>query len=123
MEKLSTIQKRGKLNEVYRDGEKGPGGGYHDYAIHLTSAGKEDEAYLVNIKFQKGPRKDPEARHGVLDEDLLEIVRDRMKAFQEGPYATRENALALTHIEEALLWLNKRSEDRLERGVLGTYKK
>ena len=122
MEKLCTIQKRENLNEVYRDGEKGPGGGYHDYAIHLLSE-EGEEAHLIQIKFQKGPRKDPNARHGVLDEDLLEIVRDRIKAFQEGPYATRENACALTHIEEALLWLNKRSEDRLERGVLGTYKK
>ena len=36
---------------------------------------------------------------------------------------TRETACALTHIEEALMWLNKRVEDRIERGVLGTYNK
>lgn len=121
MEKLCTIQKRGNLNEVYRDGEKGPGGGYHDYSVvPKESCGGN---WIHTITFQKGPRKDPNARHGVADEDLLEIVRDRIKAFQEGPYATRENACALTHVEEALLWLNKRSEDRLERGVLGTYQK
>jgi hypothetical protein len=57
---------------------------------------------------------------GVLDVDLLEIVRDRLKAFQTGDYATRENACAITHIEEALMWMNKRVEDRAERGVLGT---
>lgn len=122
MEKLSTIQKRNKLNTVYRRGEKGPGGGYHDYDV-LLGTEPQEEAYLVQIRFQKGPRNDENARHGVLDEDLLEIVRDRIKAFQEGPYATRENACALTHIEEALMWLNKRSEDRAERGVLGTYEK
>ena len=61
--------------------------------------------------------------HGVLDTDLLEIVRDRLKAFNQGEYATRENALAITHIEEALLWMNKRVEDRAERGVLGTTQK
>lgn len=121
MKKLCTIQKRGKLNDVYRDGEKGPGGGYHNYSIFPKEP--DGEEWVHTIVFQKGPRKDPNARQGVLDEDLLEIVRDRIKAFQEGPYATRENALALTHIEEALLWLNKRSEDRLERGVLGTYEK
>lgn len=122
MEQLSTIQKRGKLNTVCRKGEKGPGGGYHDYIICLGTEPK-DEVVLLPIKFQKGPRNDENSRHGVLDEDLLEIVRDRIKAFQEGPYATRENACALTHIEEALLWLNKRTEDRAERGVLGTYEK
>ena len=75
------------------------------------------------VDFQKGPRNDPESRQGVLDCDLLEIVRDRLKGFQNGPMATRENACALTHIEEALMWLNKRVEDRIERGVLGTMEK
>lgn len=120
--KLDTIQKRDKLNLVRRMGEPGPGGAYHDYAIELMSQNGNDSGEYV-IEFQRGPRKDPNARHGVLDEDLLEIVRDRMRAFQAGEFATRENALALTHIEEALLWLNKRKEDRAARGVLGTYEK
>lgn len=124
MEKISTIQKRGNLNVVYRMGEKGPGGGYHDYGILLATQNTGTiEVPMIHLEFQKGPRNDSEARHGILDSDLLEIVRDRLKSFQEGPYATRENALALTCIEEALLWMNKRSEDRLERGVLGTTEK
>ena len=31
--------------------------------------------------------------------------------------------LSLTHIEEALMWLNRRTEDRAERNVLGTTEK
>ena len=77
----------------------------------------------VRITFQNGARKDESAIHGVLDTDLLEIVRDRLKGFQNGDFATRENAIALTHIEEALLWMNKRVEDRAARNVLGTYEK
>lgn len=124
MKKLNTIQKRENLNEVYRMGEEGPGGAYHDYGINIgPETPDSDEDTMVLIEFQKGPRKDPESRHGVLDSDLLEIVRDRLKCFQNGPYATRENACALTHIEEALLWMNKRTEDRIERNVLGTYEK
>ena len=118
--KLNTIQKRANLNVVYRSGEAGPGGAYHDYDIYDPS---DAEVALACIEFQKGARNDPESRRGVLDTDLLEIVRDRLKAFQSGPYATRENACALTHIEEALLWMNKRVEDRLERNVLGTMEK
>lgn len=124
MEKLSTIQKRNYLNEVYRAGDVGPGGAYHEYDI--TSAEKDESGMrplLQVIQFQKGARKDPAARHGVLDDDLLEIVRDRLACFQAGEFATRENACALHHIEEALMWMNKRAEDRAERGVLGTYKK
>lgn len=123
MEKLSTIQKRNNLNAVYRIGEPGPGGAYHDYDIYPANCEELPEVALACIEFQKGPRLDPEARHGVLDCDLLEIVRDRLTAFQAGPYATKENEIALMHVECALLWMNKRVEDRAERNVLGTMQK
>jgi hypothetical protein len=120
MRNLSTIQKREKLNDVYAVGETGPGGAYHDYDVCPSGDGEEPVAV---IQFQKGPRKDPESRHGVLDTDLLEIVRDRLKSFQAGEFSSRENACALTHIEEALMWMNRRVEDRIERNVLGTMNK
>ena len=60
---------------------------------------------------------------GVVEADLLEIVRHRLQCFQKGEFATRENALALTATEEALMWMNKRTEDRAESGKLGTYQK
>lgn len=124
MEKLSTIQKRENLNGIYRVGEPGPGGAYHDYDIYRRGCNPNTtEVAMACIEFQKGPRNSPDSRHGVLDCDLLEIVRDRLKAFQAGPYATRENACALTHIEEALMWMNRRVEDRIERNVLGTMEK
>ena len=124
MEELSTIQKREKLNVVCRAGEPGPGGALHDYVIYKAEQAPGTPREAVGcILFQRGARKDPEARNGVLDTDLLEIVRDRLKAFQAGEFATRENACALTHIEEALMWMNKRVEDRIERNVLGTMEK
>lgn len=123
MEALNTIQKRGKLNIVERDGEPGPGGAYHDYLVCDDPPEEMPHAIIARVEFQKGPRKVPESRHGVLDTDLLEIVRDRLKAFQSGDYACRENALALTHVEEALMWMNRRVEDRIDREVLGTYQK
>lgn len=119
MEALKTIQKREKLNEVYRMGEPGPGGAYHDYAI----VNAETQEIVAAVEFQKGHRNDPEARNGALDCDLVEMVRDRMKTFQEGEFECRENHMALFHLEEALYWMNKRVEKRAERGVLGTYNK
>jgi len=117
--KLSTIQKREKLNYVHANDEFGPGGAHHDYTI----VNAENNIVICNIHFQKGPRKEPESREGVMDTDLLEIVRDRLRGFQSGDFATRDNAIALTHIEDALLRLNMRVEDRIERGVLGENKK
>ena len=122
-EAINTIQKRGKLNTIYRIGDIGPGGAYHTYMIALVDINIPVELPKHFISFQKGPRKDPDAQHGILDSDLLEIVRDRLQHFQKGEYSTRENAIALTHIEEALMWMNRRVEDRLEREVLGTYEK
>lgn len=115
---LSTIQKREKLNNVLCSDTTGPGGAHHDYIITPID---NDYDILCEVIFQKGPRKDPESQHGVLDTDLLEIVRHRLQCFQKGEFATRENACALTHIEEALMWMNRRVEDRIERQVLGTY--
>ena len=118
-DKLSTIQKREKLNEVHRVGVKSYGGAYHNYAV----VNAETKEILVAVEFQEGPRKDPESRHGAIDSDLLEMVRDRLKCFQSGGYACEENAQALRHFEEALMWMIMRTENRFERGVLGTLAK
>lgn len=118
MRELSTIQKREKLNRVFATDEPGCGGACHEYIIGRT-AGTYGET-LCRVRFQNGPRDLDTSVTGVTDQDLLEIVRDRLKGFSSGELATRETAIALTHVEEALLWLNKRIEDRIERGVLGT---
>lgn len=130
MSKLVTIQKRNNLNEVYRIDAPGVGGASHKYKVikahtAVTQDGDtlDENDVVAEITFQHGPRKERDSVPGVLDCDLLEIVRDRLIAFNKGEFATRENAIAITHIEEALLWLNKRVEDRAERGVLGTTNK
>ena len=129
MKKLNTIQKLENLNEVFAIDEPGPGGANHLYEVckHGAAHISDDdgtfrtrpENMLLTVQMQCGPRREPNALNGVLDCDLLEIVRDRLTAFQSGPYACRENACALTHVEEALMWLNRRVEDRITRGVLG----
>lgn len=117
MEKLTMrIQKQDNLNDVYFEDVEGPGGGRHYYQV------VRDDELLCGVQFQNGPRGEENSIPGVLEGDLLEIVRHRLQCFQKGPFATRDNACALTHIEEALMWLNKRQADRKERGVLGTNK-
>lgn len=122
MEKLVTIQKREKLNDVFAVDEKRNGGANHVYDIKWDV---DNNGYISTqrIIFQNGARKEKESLHGVIDSDLLEIVKHRLEAFQKGPFSSRENALVLTHIEEALMWMNRRVEDRIERNVLGTNNK
>lgn len=128
MEKLITIQKREKLNDVVAVDEVGNGGANHRYVIakkgsHTWENGSYSGDVMADIQFQNGARKEEGSLHGVIDSDLLEIVRHRLQSFQNGEFATRENAVALTHIEEALMWMNRRVEDRIERNVLGTNNK
>lgn len=119
MKELSTIQKREKLNRVFAVDEPGNGGANHVYAIYENNG----HSNIQTINFQNGARKDEDSKCGIIDTDLLEIVRYRLQCFQQGAFATRENAIALTHIEEALMWMNRRVEDRIERNVLGTMNK
>lgn len=80
---------------------------------------KED--LLADIHFQEGPIKECGV-NGVCNEDLLVMVIRRLEGFQNSEFKCRENACAITKIEEALLWLRKRTMGRENRGVEGTHK-
>jgi hypothetical protein len=103
----------------------GPGGAHHAYQIEWPDTivdppgGGHKGGHEARINFQKGPIAE-EGVNGVSNESLLAIVEDRLKSFQAGPFSCRENAIALTHIQDALHWLHHRTRERLARGVEGT---
>lgn len=100
--------------------EPGQGGANHAYQIGgFTGAGDVETA--VVLRFQNGPIAE-HGVNGISGEALLAIQIDRLRGFQSGPYKCRENAIALTHLEEALMWLQKRTRERVARGVEGTSK-
>lgn len=94
----------------------GPGGASHVYSVRN---GLENILDASAIRFQNGALKEVGV-NGITHEALIAIILDRMRSFQEGPYACRENALAITKLEEALMWLHKRTQGREARGVEGT---
>lgn len=57
--------------------------------------------------------------NGITHEVLLAILIDRLEGLQSGPFACRENALALTKLQESRMWLLERTRGRMERGVEG----
>lgn len=71
------------------------------------------------IHFQEGPIKE-NGVNGVCNEDLIAMVICRLEHFQKSEYACCDNAVAITKLEEALLWLRKRTIGREQRGVEGT---
>jgi len=94
----------------------------HEYIIERVDANKDDDKRFCIINFQKGPIKE-HGVNGIHNEDLLCIVIDRLQGFQSGPFKCKENAMALTKIEEALMWLNKRTKKRQEQNEEGTSEK
>lgn len=105
------------LDADERDPENGNAS--HLYAIRLPPNG--GEARVVSLPFQHGPIAEVGV-NGITNEVLLAILIDRMQGFQSSKYACRENALALTHLEDASHWLEHRTKCRTQRGVEGTHK-
>jgi hypothetical protein len=99
--------------------EPGQGNMSHEYVLSVQGA---DRAIDTLIRFQNGPIKEAGV-NGLTNEALLAIVIDRLRGAQAGPYSCRENALALTKLEEGAMWLFERTRNRAARGVEGTHEK
>ncbi len=111
--------------------EPGAGGANHRYELSGYDLGRNPSAVPLAgcvpsigpgqvILFQNGPINEAGV-NGVTQEVLIAICIDRLKSFQAGPFACRENAIALTKLEEAQMWLQKRTRDRMEKGIEGTH--
>lgn len=81
----------------------------------------------MDIRWQDGPLgtgKDRKEPNGAFVETVIAGAVQRLEFYQTAAgkkFACRENAIAITHLETALLWLNKRTQDREKRGVEGTH--
>jgi hypothetical protein len=122
--------------EITADGP-GPGGASHNYTLFIPDSVplKPGVTVHAHLSFQNGPIATPQDFNGVTNEALIAVVIDRMRGFQygrkedgtfdenvRGKYACRDNAIALTLLEDALMRLQKRTRDRMARGVEGTHK-
>ena len=119
MRKLTTHKVNGlndKLDIVVLD-EPGQGNSCHKYGINMLTGTAGNSG--PTISFQNGPIEEFGV-NGISNEALLAIVEDRLSGFQSGEFSCRENALALTKLQEAMMWLHKRTRDRVARGVEGT---
>ena len=92
---------------------------HHFLVADAPQNGDTDARILARIDFQEGPIKECGV-NGVANEDLINMVICRLEHFQRSPFACRENALAITKLEESLMWMRKRTNDRESRGVEGT---
>jgi len=113
MYRRRTITERNDVKVDALD-EPGAGGACQQYVI--APNGSNDKFDISHIFFQKGTMR-TEGINGCHNEDIIDILIDRIRGFQSGKFQCRENAIALTHLETAKLWLEKRTTDRVRRGV------
>jgi hypothetical protein len=115
--------------QITVEDERGAGGANHLYRVSgFNISGNpsrpvalhKQEDGAVDILFQNGTIPE-NGVNGLTQEVLLAIVADRLRSFQAGAFACKENACALTHIEEAMHWLQQRTIKRMRRGVEGTH--
>lgn len=101
----------------------------HNLDGNGNPAGGHSESVGLKVEWQNGPlgrgaeRQEP---NGAFVETLLAVALDRIQFYQtasNGKFQCRQNALAITKIEEALHWLKDRTEERERRQVEGTHGK
>ena len=107
--------------------EAGSGGANHRYVVSGFATASNPSANATTAEraeflFQNGPIAEAGV-NGITHEVLIAILIDRLQSFQRGPFSSRENALALTKLEEAAHWLHHRTAQRIARGVEGTHEK
>lgn len=123
MERIPTSQ-LSQVNqniEVHTVDEADESGGNRHYRITLRSTTSESWPLHVELKFQNGPAN-KRGFNGITDEALIAILIHRLEGFQKGPFKCVENEMALSDLRGALVALEERTADRLQRGVEGEAK-
>ena len=79
----------------------------------------------MTIKLCRGDKTDPSKprQEGLFTETLLQVALQYLQGVNVGELSNRDTSIAITHIEDALLRIGKRAEDRKLREVQGTYQK
>lgn len=97
-------------------------------AKNITVDGKPAGGYVegkgLRIDWQDGPLGRGDDRiepNGAFVETVLRAALQRIEYYNEGQFRCRENSLAATKVEEALLWLGARTARREAENVEGTH--
>lgn len=76
---------------------------------------------LMFVRGSKLGEENVEKREGTLHEHLLSAMIHDLK-FKSKLVPSRESALTITNLEQALFWMEERQRSREAAGVAGTYK-
>ncbi len=91
---------------------------------HGNPAGGSVTGIGLSIEWQSKPLGRGEDRgepNGTFVETVLDAALQRLRYYQKDKFRCKENAMAITRVEEALLWLHERTRSREEEDVEGTH--
>ncbi len=91
---------------------------------YVNDKGQIVNAYTKSgytVSFQNGPIRENGVNGPQVDE-VLEACLEFLRSVNVPPYNCRENSLAITKLEECLMWLRERTRKRAEEGTEGTSK-
>lgn len=76
----------------------------------------------LSFTLQNGPVKENGVNGCQIDTVIAaaKTILQGLNSLGKGQYACRENSMAITKLDEALMWLEKRTKDREARSVEGT---
>lgn len=78
-----------------------------------------DDIPSQEISFYK-MNEDGTHENGTTLEEMLRVSIERLQDLNSR-FSCRENSIAITKMQEALLWLNERTRERQSRGVEGKH--
>lgn len=132
LETLKGIKKLGEFNVVVMDDlreqfpEKFNESGSMDYKWFEKDVRPHAFVYVRNdvnslsFTIQNGPVKE-NGVNGCQVDTVIEAAREILQGLNKN-FPCRENSMAITKLDESLMWLNKRKQDRINRNVEGENK-
>ena len=91
------------------------------YAERVEAPEGIDQLPIVTIPWQDGTIDLDKGANGVTCEAMIDATIQRLRAYQDSKFKCRENALAITALEESKNWLTMRRNERFARGVLNKH--
>lgn len=91
----------------------------HRYVLDSFEGSLHQELqFIEKVPLEDGSTELRTVNDGTTNEEVLAVLIDRMNHLNQ-KFPCRENSLAITKLEEALMWLNRRTQNRQARGVEG----
>lgn len=118
IETLEGIDKIGGFNAVRY--EKGKEVNTYSEQEGMFPISINHDTNCISFRIQDGPIKE-NGVNGCQVDTLIETAKIMIEGLNK-KFPCKENAVAITKLDEALMWLEKRKKDRIKRNVEGLSK-